>query len=233
MSFSGMLWDSEMFRSMRPVISSIGTHFRLDAVWLNRWYRKVCLKTHVTRDRKPPFRGSHIASSKGAGATLLRPGHCSDAWSGPPSSPSRLVYGKTVIFSPASVAETGSFSWSHPALPGPWHEAWPRHRLQTHHVLQQVVEILEDVLSTLTRDRVTHLSTVPDFPSDLAAFSYLSCSGRKPTGSFKKIKRVLSAGDGNGAAELEIGFPLGFYRTLGPLLRSAFVVATPFSPWPK
>lgn len=157
-----------MFRSMRPVISSMSTHFKLDAVWLNRWYRKVRLKTHVTRDRKPPPGAAILPAPKGQWGHLLEGlDTAQDAWS---LCLLQVLQGWSMArpwsFSPASVAETGSFSWSHPALPGlAGHEAWPHHRAPNTPRASAGGRDPWGRPSAPGRERQSqgHLSTVPNF----------------------------------------------------------------------
>lgn len=111
--------------------SFIGTHFRLDAGWLNRCFRKVSPKTHRTRDIKPPPGAAILPAPKGQWGHLLEGwGTALAAWS---LCLLHVLWGWSMAgpwsFSPASVVGTGSFSLSHPALPGPaGHGAWQRHR---------------------------------------------------------------------------------------------------------
>lgn len=66
---------------MRPVISSIGTHFRLDAVTKQMIQEGPHEDTRDQR-QKATSRGSHVASSKGAvGPPAGRPDTAQAAWS--------------------------------------------------------------------------------------------------------------------------------------------------------
>lgn len=110
-----------------------GTYFRLDTGWLHRCFRKLSLKTQMTRDRKPPP-VSHIASIKETvGPPAGRLGHCSGCLvplcHSVSFEPVRSMAGPG-SFSPASGVGTGSFSLFHLALPRPaGHGAWPRRRV--------------------------------------------------------------------------------------------------------
>lgn len=65
-------------------------------------------------------------------------------------------------------------------------------RLQAHHVFQQVVEILEDILQHLyEKDSVMTGYCARISQNDLSTFSCLRSSGRKLTGSLKKITHGL------------------------------------------
>lgn len=148
----------KMFRSMRPVISSISTHFRLDAVWLNRWYKEGLPEDTRDQRQKATFRAAILLDSKGQWSHLLGGLDTAPCLVRlPPPSPSRLVYGKTVIFFSSFGGGNRKFSHDLIQLFQGQLGMKPGHviRLQTHHVLQQVVEILEDVPQHLDeRDRV-------------------------------------------------------------------------------